>query len=99
MLCESRVISHPAVTSRSRDGESDICGEHRRDARAPADHETRVRMVRYMGRYQATTADQMPWYPERRYPGVIGRRRSSAKPDVTDWRTHGYLGGMSSRGV
>ena len=38
------------------------------------DHETRVRMVQYMETIPGfDTLDQMPWYPEKRYPGVIGR--------------------------
>jgi diketogulonate reductase-like aldo/keto reductase len=70
------VISYPAVTCAiPATANPEHLSENVAAVRGPLpDHDTRVRMVRYIETIPGfEKLDEMPWYPEKRYPGVIGR--------------------------
>jgi diketogulonate reductase-like aldo/keto reductase len=70
------VISHPAVTCAvPATANPEHLLENVAAMRGPLpDRDMRVRMVRHMETIPGfDTLDEMPWYPEKTYPGVIGR--------------------------
>jgi diketogulonate reductase-like aldo/keto reductase len=76
------VISHPAVTCAiPATSNPDHVAENMGALRGPLpDREMRARMVRYMESIPGfEKVTQMPWYPDKRYPGVIGRAQSELR--------------------
>src|ERR687896_332343 len=70
------VISHPAVTCAiPATANPEHLSENIAAMRGPLpDRDMRARMVRYMETIPGfDTLDEMPWYPDKTYPGVIGR--------------------------
>src|SRR5918999_1166065 len=70
------VISHPAVTCAiPATASPEHLSENIAAMRGPLpDRDMRARMVRYMETIPGfDTLDEMPWYPDKTYPGVIGR--------------------------
>jgi diketogulonate reductase-like aldo/keto reductase len=70
------VISHPAVTCAiPATANPEHLLENVAAMRGPLpDRDMRARMVRHMETIPGfDTLDEMPWYPEKAYPGVIGR--------------------------
>jgi diketogulonate reductase-like aldo/keto reductase len=78
------VISHPAVTCAiPATANPEHLLENMAAMRGPLpDHDMRVRMVRYLETIPGfDKLDQMPWYPEKTYPGVICR----AQRELRSW--------------
>jgi diketogulonate reductase-like aldo/keto reductase len=76
------VISHPAVTcALPATSNPDHAAENVGALRGPLpDREMRARMVRHMETIPGfDRIAQMPWYPDKRYPGVIARSQSALR--------------------
>jgi aryl-alcohol dehydrogenase-like predicted oxidoreductase len=80
------VISHPAVTcALPATSDPEHAAENIQALRGPLpDQAMRDRMVRHMeGIPGFSTLEQMPWYPGKRYPGIIARAQSQLRARVS----------------
>jgi diketogulonate reductase-like aldo/keto reductase len=76
------VVSHPAVTcALPATSNPDHVSQNMGALRGPLpDREMRARMVRHMETIPGfDKVTQMPWYPDKRYPGIIGRAQSELR--------------------
>jgi diketogulonate reductase-like aldo/keto reductase len=76
------VISHPAVTcALAATADPNHAAENASALRGPLpDREMRSRMVRHMETIPGfDRLAEMPWYPDKRYPGVIGRAQRALR--------------------
>jgi diketogulonate reductase-like aldo/keto reductase len=76
------VVSHPAVTcALAATSTPDHAAQNTGALRGPLpDREMRARMVRHMETIRGfDRIAQMPWYPDKRYPGIIGRSQSELR--------------------
>jgi hypothetical protein len=76
------VISHPnGACALPATANPDHAAENVGALRGPLpDREMRARMVRHMESIPGfDRIAQMPWYPDKRYPGIIGRAQSELR--------------------